>query len=196
MNIPSHILDFLKKNESVFISEFGEFFVQNTAAILNREDKTILPPGKRIFFRINYEIHDFEFVRYVSAKENISEYEAKLEIKKLIYFWKYKLEKEGEVSVPELGHFTVNEESVNFSGNRITTLSSDFYGLEKINFSQIKNKTSIKKTSKNKTGKFILWFFLLIILAALLYFGITKKDRIFTKEFWENISTEISGVIK
>ena len=91
MNLPLHILNFLKTNHKTEISGFGTFSLKNSGATISSE-QSILPPAKEIVFVANYENRNRAFIQYVSQQENLPEFDTELELKKHTNQWKSKLE--------------------------------------------------------------------------------------------------------
>ena len=190
MNLPLHILNFLKTNHKTEISGFGTFSLKNSGATISNE-QSILPPAKEIVFVADYENRNRTFIQYISQQENLPEFDAELELKKRTNQWKSVLETNQEVEIENIGTFRNVENELYFKGKRIDELAPDFYGLEEIKIPEIKNKISSKETinsgqkSKNsyKFNKSILWIFLVAIpVAGIVYFGITNPELLFGKK--------------
>ena len=181
MNFSLHLLEFLKKQGTAFVPNFGTFYLKNTSATLDESGKNILPPGKEIAFNNETPGYASNFIEYLSAQEKITLLEAEIEIRKQVTFWNSKLEKEGSVKIENFGTFFLNDSKLHFSGEKTETISEDFYGLEEINLSAIKHSAASKNSDKSyKLSKTIYWVFPLIIgLSALAYFGITKPEQLF-----------------
>lgn len=179
MNFSQHLLEFLKKQGSVAVPNFGTFFLKNTSATLDESGKNILPPGKEIAFKADSAGNSNEFIQYLSAQQKITLLEAEIEIRKQVTFWNSKLEKDGTVAIENFGTFFLNDSQLHFTGDKAETVSADFYGLEEINLAEI-------KSGKNKSGKSfqfskaVYWLTpLLIGIGTLAYFAITQPEQLF-----------------
>ncbi|WP_304343175.1 hypothetical protein [Chryseobacterium koreense] len=192
MKLSSLILDSLRQNGATSISGFGTFYLKNANAKVDQDAAHILPPGSEIAFSTDFEWESTDFPSYVSAEKKIPQIDAEIEVRKMINYWNGTLYKEKTLTVEHLGTFFLNDEKINFSGLRTAHLSPDFYGLEQINISEIKNpKSKSKKNPEksayqfNSSGWWVLT--LLIGIGAITYFGITQPEFIFGKKSFEKI---------
>lgn len=48
MNISAYILDYLKQFGTVTVPNFGVFYLENSKAVINSENGSILPPSSQI----------------------------------------------------------------------------------------------------------------------------------------------------
>lgn len=190
MNPANHILEYLTANSKAEISSFGIFGLKNSGAKMNDGQK-ILPPAKEVTFVPDYETKDRGFLKFVSEKENISEFEAELALKKYTNQWKAKLDADQEIYIENVGTFRNNENGIFFKGERIETSAPDFYGLEEIKISEIKKADDFLKVSEDEENEensyrfnnSILWIFLIAVpVLGILYFGITNQEMIFGKK--------------
>lgn len=188
MTTAGYIFEVLKRNGSVTLPGFGEFFLKNSKAVVDADKKSILPPSQEVNLRINYEISGTELADFISKEKNISAEEAFSEIEKQASYWKNQLNSHQDIKIPELGDFYHNENEIVFRGRRIDAEAPDFYGLEEINLNYL------KKSAENKSGykfnKTILWSFLILIpiMAAAVYFLI-GTEGIFGKKSFQNPPT-------
>lgn len=194
-NISQYILDNLQSQKLVIVPGFGVFSVETSGAQLNNENKSILPPSQWISFSQNFKENDQNFVSFLARQKNISEQSALFEVQTQVDFWKKKIAAKESFEIPELGNFSVQDEKLIFEGKRLPSETPDFFGLEEIVFSEIKNKpqeiasTKIIETSDYTFNKNLLWLFLLIIpISTLAYFGYTNKDLIFGEKSFDDIS--------
>ena len=192
MNIPEHILKFLKKYGKAGIPEFGVFSLRNTGAIMHSETKTILPPAKQIFFEADYELQNEDFLNFINAVENQKE-NTKTALKAQTDYWKKMLLNKDDFFIEGLGNFYVSDNELIFKGERIQTDAPDFYGLEEINISEITNSESAPRTNnsdKRKSYRFsnsAIWLFLMIIsVCVLAYLAFTNKELLFGKKSFES----------
>lgn len=190
MSIPNYLLEYLTKNGKATLSGFGSFATENSEAVLNQENKTLLPPGKKISFQADYEVQDESFAQYLSAQKNISPETATGELRQQVDFWKNKINEGENFTIENLGEFKISGDSAEFAGNRIATDNSDFYGLEEINLNDLKKRTGnadIKKQEDSSAGfrfsKPLLWVLLLAIpLSGMIYVGAFHPEMLFGKK--------------
>ncbi len=194
-NSSQYILEKLQFQKRVIVPAFGVFSIETSGAQLNNENKSILPPSEWISFSKNFEEQDQTFVTYLASEKNISEESALHELQIQVDFWKKKIAAKEEFSIPELGNFSFQNSNLVFEGKRLPSETPDFFGLEEIVFSEIKNKPQeiaskeSVETSDYTFSKSILWLFLLIIpISVLAYFGYTNKELLFGKKSFDDIS--------
>ena len=173
MNFSLSLLDYLKKQGSVTIPNFGTFYLQTITAELDKEGKNILPPGAEVAFKTDLFGNGNDFSSFLATQKNIPLIEAELEIKKQVNYWNATLLKDKKVQVENLGTFFLEDSQMIFSGNRAENLSQDFYGLEEINLSEIKNSPRKSGTSYRLSKSFYWISPILIGILALTYLGIT-----------------------
>ena len=204
MNLTDHILEYLINNTKAEISSFGVFGLKNSGARINDEQR-ILPPAKEITFVPDFETKDLGFLKYVSTKENISHFEAELELKKETNQWKSKLENQQEIHLENIGIFKNSENQILFEGKRIETSAPDFYGLEEITISEIKkseekpNISTELENEKKSSGfnKSILWIFLVLVpVLAILYFAFANQELLFGKKKDFSVKTSTHRIDK
>lgn len=198
MDINNLILEFLKEHNHVIVPSFGEFYVKNAKAVLDSEQKSILPPGKKIAFSQDTSFHDDALISYISEKEGISKFEAELELKKMTNTFIIKIKNNGRFDLENLGSFIKKDTKIEFVGNRIFSDHSDFYGLEQIDLEDLNIKRPIAEqsnpvdsTEDYKFNNSILWIFLLLIpVLGILFLGITQSERIFGKKSFNDLSVQ------
>ncbi|MGV8914212.1 MAG: hypothetical protein ACOH1X_02060 [Kaistella sp.] len=190
MNFSQLLFGFLKKQGRASVPGFGVFSLKTAHAILDKEEKNILPPGLEMSFINNAEDSDQSFAEFLASSNGISFSAAEAEIKKQVTFWNLTLEKEGSLYIPNFGNFFLDDSKVHFKEERNENLSPDFYGLEEINISEIK-KARLPKTSAKENSysfpKSVYWVLPLVLgVLALTYFGITQPEKIFGKKSFPN----------
>lgn len=182
MNFSLFLLEFIKKQGSVSLPGFGTFYLHTINAVLDKEGKNILPPGAEVAFKTDISGNGNDFARYLSAEKRTPLINAEIDIKKQINYWNATLHKDKKVEVEHLGTFFLEDSKMIFSGNRTENLSADFYGLEQINISEIKNSPRKSGTSYQLKKSFFWITPLLIGILGLTYFGITQPEMIFGKK--------------
>lgn len=183
MNLSFHLLQFLKKNGTAIIPGFGVFELKNTVAAISENDK-ILPPSKKIIFHQDFSVSNPDFVTYLSHSENISEFEAELQLKTLTNRWKSSLETDQDLELEKIGTFHVFENKIQLEGEKIQEQIPDFYGLEEIKLSDLHSvQTAETKEVAYQFNNSILWLFLILIpILGLCYLGFTNQELLFGKK--------------
>lgn len=195
MNISAYILEYLKQFGTVVVPQFGVFSLENTKAVINSENGSILPPSSKIAFHSDYQVSSDDLVNFISNEKGVSKNSAESELHVQTDFWKKKLQAEQTLEIQNLGTIFIEDGILTFRGNRLESDHPDFYGLEEIRFSDIKNdESSIPTVNKEKDYKFnksILWIFLFIIpVLGILYFGYTQKELIFGNKSFDDVSVQ------
>ena len=186
MNFSLFLLEFLKKHNLVSLPGFGTFYLHTINAVLDKEGKNILPPGAEVAFKTDVSGNGNDFAQYLSDGKKIPLIDAEIEIKKQINYWNATLLKDKKISIEHLGTFFLVDSKMVFSGNRTENLSPDFYGLEEINISQLKNSSS-KSGQSYRFTKSLFWIAPLMIgILGLTYFGVTQPEMIFGKKSFKD----------
>jgi len=195
MNISAYILDYLKQFGTVTVPKFGVFSLENSKAVINSENGSILPPSTKIAFRSDYQVLSDDLVQFISSQKAISKEAAENELQIQTDFWKKKLQSEQILEIQNLGTVFFEEGKLHFKGNRLESDFPDFYGLEEIHFSDINKgepSKDIENTEKDyQFNKSILWIFLFIVpVLGMLYLAYTQQELIFGKKSFEDISVQ------
>lgn len=195
MNISAYILEYLKQFGSVTVPGFGVFSLENSKAVINSENGSILPPASRIAFISDYEVQSDELVTFMSTQKQMPLAVAKSDLKIQTDFWKKKLQAEQILEIQNLGTIFIEDGQTHFKGNRLQSDHPDFYGLEEIRISEMnnaENSTHPENTEKDyKFNKSILWIFLFAVpVLGLLYVGYTQQELIFGKKTFDKVSVQ------
>ncbi|MDH6251358.1 nucleoid DNA-binding protein [Chryseobacterium sp. H1D6B] len=195
MNISAYILDYLKQFGTVTVPGFGVFSLENSKAIINSENGSILPPSSQITFNPDYEVQSDELAGFISTQKQVTSESIKGELMVQTDFWKKKLQADQILEIQNLGTISIIEGKFQFKGKRLESDHPDFYGLEEIRISDIKNtdKPYILENSENdyKFNTSILWVFLLIIpVLGLLYLAYTQQELLFGKKSFDNVTVQ------
>lgn len=191
MNISEYILEYLKEFGFAKIPDFGAFSFKNSQAVINPEDQSILPPAYEIAFESDYELQSDEFIQYLVSRKGISKETVLAELKIQTDYWKKKLQSEQMLEIPDLGSVFIEDHQVHFKGNRVEVDSPDFYGLEKIKYSEIKNRhPEISSTQKSKkeyqlSRAPIFWIVLILGIITLLWGAYTNQEALFGKKSFD-----------
>jgi nucleoid DNA-binding protein len=195
MNISAYILEYLKQFGSVTVPGFGVFSLENSKAIINSENGSILPPAGQIAFTADYDVQSDELATFISAQKQMSLEASKSDLKIQTDFWKKKLQADQVLEIQSLGTVSIVNNEAQFKGKRMETDHPDYYGLEEIRFSDIsskENKIIAEKTGKDyQFNKSVLWIFLFIIpVLGILYFAFTQQEGLFGKKSFGNIPVQ------
>ncbi|ASW75569.1 hypothetical protein IQ37_09405 [Chryseobacterium piperi] len=195
MNISAYILEYLKQFGTVTVPAFGVFSLENSKAIINSENGSILPPASQIAFTSDYEVELDELVSFISNQKQISIDSAQNELQIQTDFWKKKLQADQTLEIQNLGTIFIEDGHTFFKGNRLASGHPDFYGLEEIRLSDISNTEkpigSEKSDKDYKFNKSILWIFLIIIpVLGLIYLAFTQQELLFGKKSFDSVSVK------
>lgn len=195
MNISAYILDYLKQFGTVTVPKFGVFSLENSKAVINSDNGSILPPSSKIAFHSDYQVSSDDLVDFISNKKSISKEAAENELQIQTDFWKKKLQAEHTLEIQNFGTIFLEDGELHFKGNRLESDHPDFYGLEEIRFSDINEGDSfespINAEKDYKFNKSILWIFLFIIpVLGILYLGYIQQELIFGKKSFDDVSVQ------
>ncbi len=196
MNISEYILEYLKQHRKIEVLGLGTFFLENSKAIINPENGSILPPSGKIAFSPDFTANSEVLPQYISEKKKISLEQAKNDLAIQTDFWKKKLQADHHLELPFLGEIRSVDDQLQFFGKRLEVEFPDYYGLEEIKFSEIQNATSENQKSKDKKedysfNKSLLWVFLILIpVLGIAYFGITNSELLFGKKSFNDYSAQ------
>ncbi|MBK1895033.1 HU domain-containing protein [Chryseobacterium paridis] len=195
MNISAYILEYLKQFGTVTVPAFGVFSLENSKAVINSENGSILPPSSKIAFTSDYEVESEELISFISHQKQISVESAKNELQIQTDFWKKKLQADHALEIQNLGTIFIEDGETHFKGNRLEFNHPDYYGLEEIKLSDISNAErtiSSEKTNKDyKFNKSILWIFLFIIpVLGIIYIAFTQQELLFGKKSFDTVSVQ------
>lgn len=195
MNISAYILEYLKQFGTVAVPQFGVFSLENTKAVINSENGSILPPSSKIAFQPDYQVQNDDFISFLSRQKEISKASAERELHLQTDFWKKRLQSDKTLEISGLGTIVIENGNTTFKGNRLESDYPDFYGLEEIRFSDINDKPSeISEKTSEKDYRFntsVLWIFLFIIpVLGILYFAYTQQELLFGKKSLDDVSVQ------
>jgi len=185
MNISAYILEYLKQFGTATVPGFGVFSLENSKAVINSENGSILPPASQIAFTPDYEVQSDDLAAFVSEQKEITPEASKSDLKIQTDFWKKKLQSENILEISGLGTLMIGEDSkIHFKGKRVESGHPDFYGLEEIKLSDIKTpqkQKTVESTGKEyKVSKSLLWIFLIAVpVAVIAYLAITNQELLF-----------------
>jgi nucleoid DNA-binding protein len=198
MNISAYILEYLKQFGTVKVPNFGVFSLENSKAIINSENGSILPPASKIVYVPDYEVQSDELAGFIANQKQMTLEASKTDLQIQTDFWKKKLQADQTLEIQGLGVIFIEEGETHFKGNRLQSDHPDFYGLEEIKISDINNKdlkpsVSVNKEKDYKFNKSILWIFLIVIpVLGILFVAYSQQELLFGKKSFDktNISVQ------
>ena len=140
----------------------------------------------------NENQNDEGLIQFLAKRNQVTPDRIEKLLKDQVDSWNSTLYSGQPLLIDGLGEF--DQQDFKFSGYRIESENSDFFGLEEINITDVQ-KSSKYKTPKgnipkdtNKTVSVLLWIFLLVIpVLGLLYFGYTQQELIFGKKSFDDL---------
>ena len=187
----------MKRNRTATIIGFGTFYLNYINAELDKDGKSILPPGAEVAFKPEILDHEEDFSQFIAEKNEIELIDAQIELKKQINYWNATLYKDEKLHLENIGDFFLNDHKISFIGFRTENISPDFYGLEEIQFAEIKNTPG--KSKPYQFSKSVFWVStVVLIIAGISYLGITQPEVIFGKKSFkkDQPKTNIAAVKK
>lgn len=197
MNISAYILEYLKQFGTVTVPDFGVFSLENSKAIINSENGSILPPASKIVYTPDYKVKSDELAVFIASHKQMTVEASKTDLQIQTDFWKKKLQADQMLEIQGLGTIYIEEGETHFKGNRLQSDHPDFYGLEEIKLSDIHNNESQKAVAGNsgkdyRFNKSILWIFLIIIpVLGILYVAYTQQELLFGEKSFSKITPSV-----
>lgn len=196
MKISDYIIEVLKEKGEVFVPRFGVFSLVRSAAVVNQEDNSILPPAYQITFSFDKTLEKDSILDFYMRNKHIPREQALFELNTQVEYWNKKLDAGESFLLEPLGEFVISDSIVRFLGKRIKTDNPDFFGLEEINLSEIKSKNHFQRNNpkvKEGSTQWILWLFLIIFpLTGIAYVAATKWNVLVGEKSIDTFSTKTS----
>ena len=196
MNISAYILEYLKQFGTVEVPGFGIFSLENSKAIINSENGSILPPASTIVYTEDHEAKADDLAAFIAGQKQMTLEASKTDLQIQTDFWKKKLQADHTLDINGLGTIFIENGVSQFKGNRLQSDHPDFYGLEEIRISDMhtggpKAVISSDAGKDYKFNKSILWAFLIIIpVLGILYVAYTQQELLFGEKSFDK--TDIS----
>ncbi|MBB4808015.1 hypothetical protein HNP38_003355 [Chryseobacterium defluvii] len=194
MNISAYILEYLKQFGSVTVPGFGVFYLENSKAIINSDNGSILPPSSQIAFTPDYGVKSDELAAFISSQKQSSIESSKNELLIQTDFWKKKLQADQMLEIQNLGSIFIEDGKTHFKGNRLESDHPDFYGLEEIRISDMNVDHSHTDNMANEYqfNTSLLWIFLFIVpVLGILYLTYTQPELLFGKKSFDEASAQV-----
>jgi hypothetical protein len=125
-----------------YCSGFWRFSLENSKAIINSENGSILPPASKIVYSSDYEAKSDDLASFIAGQKQMNLEASKTDLQIQTDFWKKKLQADQTLEIQGLGVLFVEDGKTHFKGNRLQSDHPDFYGLEEIKISDISNKNT------------------------------------------------------
>lgn len=197
MNTSAYILEYLKQFGTVTVPGFGIFSLENSKAIINSENGSILPPASTIAYKPDYEVKSDDLAAFIGSQKQMTIEASATDLQIQTDFWKKKLQAEHTLDIQGLGTIFTEDGTTHFKGNRLQSDHPDFYGLEEIKLSDINDKdlkpaVSVKAKKDYRFHKSILWAFLIIIpVVAILYVAYAQQEILFGKKSFDTTTIPV-----
>ncbi len=199
MNTSAYILEYLKQFGTITVPGFGIFSLENSKAIINSENGSILPPASTIAYKPDYEVKSDDLAAFIGGQKQMTVEASATDLQIQTDFWKKKLQAEQTLDLQGLGTIFTEDGKTHFKGNRLQSDHPDFYGLEEIRISDINDKdvkTAVPVQAKKdyRFNRSILWAFLIIILVtAILYVAYTRQELLFGEKSFDTTTIPIQA---
>ncbi|MGK4566649.1 SPOR domain-containing protein [Flavobacterium sp. 3HN19-14] len=128
MKIEQYIAPLLYRYQCVTIPGFGAFLTEIQSAQLNEESNGFAPPRKLVSFNSYLKNNDGLLANHISQIEKISYESAVQQIQKEVNLWKNALQNFQQISLNNIGDFSVNAEGnvVFDAANTVNYFTSSF----------------------------------------------------------------------
>lgn len=179
------ILSALLRSSSVVVEGIGTFYLKDSTAKIQEDLQSILPPSRLIMLELDYEAKDQGFASFLASMEQRSLKESLDAIRTQSAFWKSNLLKEEPLTLEGLGVFYPQEKQMVFKGERIESGAPNYYGLEQISLSKIKEKRGASPSGSGpykKSGSKVWPFLLAAALIGVAVLALTNQELIFGKK--------------
>lgn len=103
MNISAYILEYLKQFGAVTVPDFGVFSLENSKAIINSENGSILPPASKIAYSPDYKVKSDELAAFIAGQKQMTLEASKTDLQIQTDFWKKKLQADQMLEIQGLG---------------------------------------------------------------------------------------------
>lgn len=195
MDLLANIKHLLLSNNLVVVPDWGAFVANRESATIDKENKLVSPPSKKIAFNSRLKVTDGLLSSHIAKQEGIGYQDAEWRIKSDVRKWEEQLNSAGKLELNELGTFTKNDGITVFVPAVKNNYLADSFGLPSLQISKEFEKTELKvasvnkKTAKPEPNSSVSWFnvaaslALILGLAALMY-----SDVYFDKLTLQNLN--------
>ena len=187
MDIAPFIRELIVLNECVILRGIGGFETSYKHATVDKKQKIIIPPSKKIKFRPDLVKDNGVLMSYIADKLGISKGKASSYIDKFVSKFFDEIKEKEKVFLEGIGEFTFdNRNNIIFTEIENANYLAESFGLEVLDFNgDIKENTPIleakSKTGGSKKGKYkglyisIGVLFSLIVISILLLIATSKQ---------------------
>jgi hypothetical protein len=184
LDITPFIRDLILSSDCVILRGFGGFDTSLKTALLDKNKRSITPPGKKITFRPDWTKDNGILENYIAKSLNIEPEKASKYISLYVYDILTRIENEGGIQLEGIGKFRKNKSrGLEFFELEEETYLADSFGLDTLD---IEVPPSLKETSsmpqivpilprrRKRTRWFVLiglLFLSVIIISLILYSG-------------------------
>lgn len=184
MNLSQALLEYLKQKSTATVEGFGTFSLANARAVVDSKSGVILPPAKQISFAADYNATDSGFIGFLTESHNFESENIPHTLTAQTDFWKKKIQAGQPFDMEPLGAFKSAGDQLEFFGNRISSESPDFYGLEAIKLADISSKSRPQSIAPEpyRLNRTLLYVLLLgLPLLGILGYLYLQPDAVFGK---------------
>lgn len=111
MKIEHYISQLLYRYQCVSVPGFGAFLTEIQSARLNENAASFYPPRKVVSFNFHLKNNDGLLANHISLAEKIAYEDAVKNIESQVADWKYTLQQNKNISLKNIGQFSLNSES-------------------------------------------------------------------------------------
>ena len=156
--ITNYLIELLKDNECVIITEFGAFISKRHSATIDYANHRFMPPYKEIVFNSKLTNNDNLLVDFISQKENISAEESLNKINNFVNQSEAILDVNHELDLKDFGKIRKFGSDYVFTTNDNANLLGDSFGLSDFviqpvfrteTYQIIKEKIVVEQKAKN-----------------------------------------------
>lgn len=181
MNFEYFLYQYLLKNNSAEVPDFGVFQLTKESAKIDAENAIITPPRETVVFTYKPAVFSNHLAKYIADETGDNLFVVQMNMKAQVANWQKVLQEHQVLDLKYLGQFQMDE-----TGDiiKIDDSNTDVFGYEEINLQTLKHpKTKKEDVSRDyRFRKNIIWTFLAIILlgvAAIFILG--DEELIFGK---------------
>lgn len=181
MNFEYFLYQYLLKNNTVEVPDFGVFQLTRESAKIDAENAIITPPRETVVFFYKPAVYGNHLAKYIADETGTNLFVVQMNLKAEVAHWHQLMKDNQLLDLKHLGQFQLDDRQEII---KINDSGSDVFGYEEISIQNLQSP----KASKNSTSqeysisKNVIWTFLAIIVvgvAAISIFG--NQELIFGK---------------
>lgn len=151
MNIPEHLIAYLKENDHAELLDFGTFYANYIPSHFDLKTRVITPPCRSLTFR-PVKVNDTHFVEYIAAKEFISFDTARTFMQQYVAALKDQLNTHTQYQIGNIGSLSHRgDHEYTFSADRSLNLLDDAFAFTPLHDVKV-FETTIEQPSPQQTA--------------------------------------------